>query len=257
MTGGDRCLALGLSLCLAGMAVGCAKKEPKPTTPDQVLYDQAIKKIDKGSYYKARNVLERIVKKGALEGELAPLVQLSFADAYYGKRGLLSLAEAMSRYQNFLTFYPTHEKADYAQYRLALCHYQQVYAADRDQRETRVAIEEFRRVQGLHPDSPYVDLAAEKIQEGAELLAEHEYRVGTFYFDRKAYLGAIDRFLNILDKYPRYPRKDRLYYYLGNCLLRVERFEEGEIYLIKLLETYPKSTFSGKARGILPDELEP
>ena len=252
---GSRVLVIALlALVLSGPAFA-GKKHDDMT--NQELYDLAMRRIDKGSHYKARLLLEKLLKRANVEPSLVALAQLGLADAYYGKKGLLNLTEAMSRYSSFLTFYPTHEMAAYAQYRLGLCHLQQVLAADRDQRETHTAIEEFRRVQSVFPDSPYVDLAAEKIQEGSDLLAEHEYRVGVFYYDQKAYLGAIDRFLNILDKFPRYTRKDRLYFHLGVSLLRTERTEEGEIYLLKLMETYPKSRHSTRARTFLPGELEP
>ena len=218
------------------------------------MYDLAQGKIEHGGYYKARTILERLIKRPSLAESLLPEIQLSMADAYYGKSGLLNLAEAMSRYANFLTFYPTHERADYAQYRLALCHFQQVYAPDRDQAETRVAIEEFRKIEGLYPDSPYVDLATERIQDGSDLLAEHEFRVGLFYYQRHAYLGAIDRFLTVLDRYPRYQNRDKLYYHLGTALILTARAEEGEIYLNKLLETYPGSRYEGKATVLLKEQ---
>ena len=232
-------------LCLAlALSVGCAKK---PIETDQELYDQAMRKMEKGDYYKARGILEEIVKRGNEDPELAPLVQLAYADAYFGKKGSLNLADAMTRYRTFLTFYPTHPKADYAQYRLGLCHFQQVASSDRDQRETVTALAEFLKVERLYPDSPYVDLAAEKINECKEVLAEHEFRVGMFYLRRKAYLGAIDRFLDILDRYPRYTRKAKLYYHLGASLVYTNRIEEGDVYLRKLVEAYPKTVHATKA----------
>jgi len=244
-------LAVALVVLLGATADGFAKKDKWADVPDEEIYQRAMAQLDKNKHFKARSMLEKLVKRGDLPPDLAPLVQVALADTYFGNKGVLNLTEAMSRYSNFLIFYPTHAKADYAQYRLALCHFMQVYAPDRDQSETFVALEEFRKVQRQHPDSPYVDLAMEKILEGSNVLAEHEYRVGAFYYNRNAYLGAIDRFLNILDKYPRYPEKDRLYYFLGDALTRTARSEEGQIYLRKLLETYPKSKFSPKASLLL------
>jgi outer membrane protein assembly factor BamD len=243
--------ALGVACLAVASALPASAKDKYENLSDRQLYDLAIKRMDGGDYYKARVLLENLIRRPNVDAELLPLVQLGLADAYYGKKGLLNLTEAMSRYSNFLTFYPTHPKADYAQYRLALCHFQQVYAADRDQTETRTAIQEFRRVQTQYPDSAYVDLAAEKIQESSDLLADHEYRVGRFYHSRRAYLGAIDRFLVVLDKYPRYADKDGLYYYLGESLIRTERTEEGEVYLQKLVETYPDSKYADRAKGLL------
>ena len=245
---------LALVGLLAAVPAGPASgREKIESLSSEEAYRRAEKLLEKGSYYKARMILEKLIKRPGLDPSLAADVQLGLADAYFGKSGMLNLAEALSRYSNFLVFYPTHEKADYAQYRLALCHFQQVYAADRDQRETITALEEFRKVQLHYPDSPYVDLAAEKIQESRNLLAEHEYKVGFFYYRRKAYLGAIDRFEVVLDRFPRYERKDRLYYYLGDSLRLSNRPEEADVYLRKLVETYPDSDYVRKADVILKE----
>jgi outer membrane protein assembly factor BamD len=244
-------LAAALLVALLGSTAVHAKKHDDRSVSDQDLYDQGAKELEAGHYYKARTIFERIVKRGNDDPRLAPLVLLGLADAYYGKKGVLNLSEAMTRYANFLTFYPTHERADYAQYQLALCHFQQVYAADRDQKETHVALDEFHKVQAQFPQSPYVDLAAEKILEGNDLLADHEFRVGRFYFEQGRYLGAVARFTGILDHYPRYVAKDRVYYYLAQSLFRTERPEEGAVYLQKLRETYPDSEWAKKAGELL------
>ena len=246
-----------LALMLVLLLPACAAKKPRASAkPDKKLYEQAIKLMEKGNYFKARATLEEIVSSGNQDPELADEVQLAMADTYYGRRGLLNLTDAMSRYSTFLTFYPTHEKADYAQYRLAMCHLKQVYSPDRDQRETYTALAEFRKVLVLYPDSPYVDLAGEKINECLELLADHDYKVGMFYHRRAAYLGAVDRFLDILDHFPRYTHKDRIYYYLSESLVRTHRMEEADVYLRKLAETYPDSEFVKKADHLLVEIQE-
>jgi len=242
--------ALMLVLVLSGCA---AKKSRAVAKPDKEIYEQAMKLMEKGNFYKARTRLEEIVSSGNQDPELADEVQLAMADTYYGRKGLLNLTDAMSRYSTFLTFYPTHEKADYAQYRLAMCHLKQVYSPDRDQHETFTALTEFRKVLLLYPDSPYVDLAGEKINECLELLADHDYKVGMFYRRKAAYLGAVDRFMDILDAFPRYARKDRIYYYLSESLIRTHRMEEADVYLRKLAETYPDSEFVKKANHLLAE----
>ena len=247
-------------ICLLALMLtlsGCAAKKPKASgKPDKELYDHAMRLIEKGNYYKARARLEEIVSSGNQDPELADDVQLAMADTYYGRRGVLNLTDAMSRYSTFLTFYPTHERADYAQYRLAMCHLKQVYSPDRDQHETFTALAEFRKVLVLYPDSPYVDLAGEKINECLELLADHDYKVGMFYRRKGAYLGAVDRFLDILDQFPRYTHKDRIYYYLSEALIRTHRVEEADVYLRKLAETYPDSEFVKKANHLLVEIQE-
>ena len=251
-----RWLLLLLGVVLAASLPGCGPKKPKASAkPVQQLYDQAMAQLEKGNYYKSRSLLEQIVASGNSDQDLAADVQLAMADTYFGRKGVLNLADAMSRYTTFLTFYPTHEKADYAQYRLAMCHLRQVYSPDRDQAETYTALAEFQKVLTLYPDSPYVDLAGEKINDCMELLADHDFKVGRFYHQKAAYLGAVDRFMDILDQFPRYSRKDRVYYYLSESLIRSNRWEEADVYLRKLNETYPDSEYVKKAE-LLRLEME-
>jgi outer membrane protein assembly factor BamD len=247
----SRLVPLVVAAALALPSAAWGKRDRYADLSDRQVYELGAKELEKENYYQARTLFERVVKRGKDDPEISPLVLLGLADSYFGKKGVLNLTEATSRYSSFLTFYPTHARADYAQYQLALCHFQQVYAADRDQKETRVALDEFRKVQAQFPESPYVDLAGEKLLEGYDLLAEHEFRVGTFYHEGGRYLGAIGRYLTILDRYPRYVGKDKVYYYLAHSLMRTERPEEGAVYLEKLRETYPDSEWAQKGARLL------
>ena len=61
---------------------------------------------------------------------------------------------ALNEFREFLSFYPTHERADYAQYKLGDDALLSDARAERDQTETREAIKE---LDGLHraiSDSP-------------------------------------------------------------------------------------------------------
>ena len=55
------------------------------------------------------------------------------ATRYIGEDTTESLLLAVNEFREFLTFYPTNPRADYAQYRLAFAYSQQMLAADRDQ----------------------------------------------------------------------------------------------------------------------------
>ena len=65
-------------------------------------------------------------------------------DTYIGEDTTESLLLAINEFREFLTFYPTHARADYAQYRLAFAYSEQMLAADRDQTATRDAIRSCR-----------------------------------------------------------------------------------------------------------------
>ena len=49
---------------------------------------------------------------------------------------------AINEFREFLSFYPTHTRADYAQYKLGMAHFYQMHGPERDQTETQEAINE-------------------------------------------------------------------------------------------------------------------
>ncbi|HKY30904.1 MAG TPA: outer membrane protein assembly factor BamD [Candidatus Polarisedimenticolia bacterium] len=241
-------------LLWAAAATACAAKAPKPPkdkyagmTAAQV-HAIAQRHLDKKSYARARDTLQKALGRPDINPELTSAIHLGLADAYFFDGGLLNLAEALSRYTNFLTFYPNHEKADYAQYQLGLCYLKQALSPDRDQAQTRKALAELMKVESQYPASRYVAAAGVKAAEARELLAEHEFRIGYFYFKRQAYLGAADRFKEVLERFPGYSRRDRIYLFLGQALIELDRGDEGRLYLEKLRAEFPDSRLSESAR---------
>ena len=81
------------------------------------------------------------------------------------------------------------------------------------------------------------------IHQAEHNLAEHAFTVGKFYLKRKAPMAAVERFQTILDRYPHYREKEKLYFYLGQAQLRAGNDVEARIYLDKLVNDYPHGEF--------------
>jgi len=253
---------LGLAAILLLVAAltalsGCAQKvarAPKDKYAGltaQQIYDIAVKRMEKKSYTSARDVMQKALGRTDATPELIAKIHLVLADAYFYDGGLLNLAEALSRYTNFLTFYPNHDRADYAQYQLGLCYLKQAANPDRDQTQTRKALAELTKVESLYPGSEYVGEAHQSADEAREILAEHSFRIGAFYYRRDSYPGAVERFRDVLESHPHYSRKDRVYLLLGKSLLALDKRDEGQVYLEKLLAEFPQSKHAGEARALL------
>jgi outer membrane assembly lipoprotein YfiO len=246
-------LPLALLFLLAlGAHAGCASAgKGKPAPDPAALAREAEGLMVKKKYYRARFILQQALQAGVADKDLNASLQIALADSFFFDGGTLNLGEALSRYTNFLAFNPLHPRADYAQYQVGRCHFLQVYSADKDQAQTRKAIEEFRKVGALYPASPYVAQAEEGIRQATSLLAEHEIEVGRFYGSRQAWLAAIDRYKIALDIYPTYADKPRIYYLLAEALAGLERGEEARAYLKLLLESYPDHEVIPTARALL------
>ncbi len=230
-------------------------KDDALTTAQLVEKGKAL--MERRKYFRARASLEKALGREDATRELLAEVNLLIADAYYHDGGILNLAEALSRYTSFLTFYPTHPKADYAQYQLGLCYLKQALGPDKDQSTTRKALDAFREIQRRHPASEWVEPAANQIAICRERLAESEMRVGLFYAKRRAWSGAIDRFRRVLEEYPSYTDLDRAYFELARALEETKRREEALIYFQGILEKFPDSRYAAEARQALGQEASP
>ncbi|MEM9406420.1 MAG: outer membrane protein assembly factor BamD [Acidobacteriota bacterium] len=157
------------------------------------------------------------------------------SDALYLVGGFDSYVEAETRYRDFLNRFPTSDKADYAQFRVASSLAKRMEKPNRDQQTTRKALSEFRDLQRLYPTSPYASEAQEEMKAVLENLAEHEFVVAVFYYRfaraRSTILGsAIERLEQLLEDYPSYSQRDKVQAYIclsANKALMVEKATEA------------------------------
>ncbi len=103
--------------------------------------------------------------------------------------------------QRYLTFYPTLEDADWAQYLIALSYYDQIYDVGRDQALTINALQELRKVIETYPESEYADEAKPRFDLAFDHLAAKEMEVGRFYLGKQEYVAAINRFRIVVEDF--------------------------------------------------------
>ena len=217
-------------LLVAGITAPAASaKKKKVVLPPQEAYDEAMAKMAKKRYMQARTMLQEILPRVAPEDrELLPKVQLGIADAFFKDGGALNYGEALNAYKNFLTYFPQHEQAAYAQFMVGQSMFRQVLSPDRDQTMTLKAIDELKKVEANFPQSPYAEGARQTIDLCNARLAEKERMVGRFYQRRKVYFAAIDRYKYALDHYPIAAQSPRLLFDLGTCQLSVNKRDEAQ-----------------------------
>lgn len=210
--------------------------------------------MQKKKYYAARSLFQTLQARIPQDDrELLPLVQLKLADAYYLSGGILNLGEALSAYRNFLTYYPLRDEAAYAQFQVGMSLFGQVLAPDRDQDLTYKAITEFEKVERLYPNSPYVAQAQSQIVKCREKIAAHHFVIGNFYYKRKNYLGAADRYRVILDKFPQFSRTEETLFLLGNCLVHTLNPDEARLYYVRLVQEFPTGKHAREAQARLKE----
>ena len=141
---------------------------------------------------------------------------------------------ALNEFREFLSFFPTHPRADYAQYKLAMAHYDQMAKAGRDQTETREAINEFEVFFERYPNSALMAEARER-SRGARSPQRVRLQVGLTYFRIKWYPGAVSALRRCCSRATRSsPTATRVYFYLAEALVKLNRQAEALPLLEKL-----------------------
>ena len=225
------------------LLASCAKKIPpmEPLDPEKA-FKEANENIEKKRYQEARRILGDIRRRDTTM-QYAPLAQLRIADSHMEEDEPELAAE---EYRQFLEEQPRHKYASYAQYRIGMIYYELIIGPDRGFDAAVRALEEFQKLMDLYPRNPYRESSLLKLERCREIIAENEFMVGDFYFKKKAYLGAIERFTDLLDDFPMYQNRDEVYYRLAVSTKALGKDDMADYYTRMLREAYPESALIGK-----------
>ncbi len=243
---------LALVAAAALTAGGCASSgrsgvPPGTLEPDRFLYERGMEALNNRKWLTAREYLTEVFETYT-QSQFRPDAKLGIGDTFMGEGSPEALVTAIGHYSEFLQFYPTHPRADYAQFHLALAHFREMRGAQRDQTETKNAIQEFETFISRYPNSPLMPEARQHLREAKDRLDEHEFDVGLFYFRVQWWAGAIERFQGLLKDDPDYTSRDDVYYYLGESLLKVNRKAEALPYFSRLIDEFEQSDRLDDAR---------
>ena len=132
------------------------------------------------------------------QAESAPQSALMAAYSYYTQD---YYGDAIAELQRFLKVYPTSKDLGYVYYLLAICYYEQIVDEKKDLQSIIKAKENFNIILKDYPTTEYAIDAEFKIDLINDILAAKEMYLGRYYFDKKKWIPAINRFREIIDKY--------------------------------------------------------
>jgi outer membrane protein assembly factor BamD len=250
---------LALALVVLTAACGASRSEMPVDTanPDRFLYERGTAALKERKWLNAREYFRQVVDNYP-QSPLRPDAKLGIGESYLGEKGAENLVLAANEFREFLTFYPLNPRADFAQYQLAMSHFMQMRAPDRDQTETKEAIAEFNAFFQRFPQSPLVPEVRLKWREARDRLSEASFRIGYHYFRIRWYPGAIDRFREVLKEDPEFSGRDRVYFHLAESLVKSdnttekkERAAEALPYYQRLLDEFETSEYAEEAQARL------
>jgi len=250
-----------LSVCAvvaALAAAGACSSAPRGLVPagtiepDKFLFDKGTSALNNKKWLTAREFFKQVTETYTAS-PYRPDAKLGIGDTYLGEGSSEALVLAINEFTEFLSFYPTNRRADYAQYKLGMAHFRQMRLPQRDQTETRAALKEFDTFIARYPNSSLLPDAKARQREARDRLSEADYEVGYFYYRQKWYPGAIDRFRALLKDDPAFTNRDNVYFYLADALVKVKREAEALPLLEKLVAEFEKSEHLVPAQKLIAE----
>ena len=227
-------------------AAGACASSPRGTVPagtvepDKFLFDKGTDALNNKKWLASREFFKQVTETYTAS-PYRPDAKLGIGDTYLGEASSEALVLAINEFSEFLSFYPTNRRADYAQFKLGMAHFRQMRLAQRDQTETRAALKEFETFVARFPNSSLMPEVKTKLRETRDRLSQADYQVGYFYYRQKWYLGAIARFKSVLKDDPEFTNRDSVYFYLADSLVKVKKEAEALPYLERLVQEFEKS----------------
>lgn len=201
--------------------------------------------IEQKKYARARDYLTHAfeVEPNSASGREALLLA---ADTLFLQGGSNNFVKAEAKYRDFQNRFPTSERSGYVQFQIANSLSKRMLRPDRDQSATFKALEAFREVILLYPDSEYANQAREQIGVVQINLAESEYMIGHFNHRFGLHTAAIARLEPIERDFPVYTEMDKVLYLLGVSHVKIRQGSKAAVYFDRLRDEYPESEFVSK-----------
>jgi outer membrane protein assembly factor BamD len=184
------------------------------------IYAEARDEVSSGAFDKAVVLLEKLEGRAA-GTPLAQQAQLDKAHAQY-KGG--DKAQALATLDRFLKLHPASPAADYALYLKGLVNFNDELGlfswvanqdlSERDQKAAKDSFESFRELSTRFPESKYTPDARQRMTYIVNALAQYEVHVARYYFQRGAYVAAINRAQIALSDYQGVPAQEEALYIL-------------------------------------------
>ena len=181
------------------------------------------------------------------QSDWAPNAALMAAYSYYIQD---YYADAISELNRFKKVYPYHESIDYVDYLIAISYYEQIVDEKKDLQSIVKTKKYFKLVLNNYPNTDYAKDAKFKIDYINDILAAKEMYVGRYYFQKKKWIPAINRFRTVVDNYETTIYTEEALYRLVEVYYTLGLKSEAEKYAMLLGYNYQSSKWYEKSYGL-------
>ena len=249
-----------LFIALFVVLISCSKEEIKESTIKEKsldlqvfeAYQEGVKSLETGDVlYAAKkfNEAETLFP----QSEWAPKSALMAAYAYYTQDYYL---DTIAELERFIRVYPLSKNLDYVYYLLGISYYEQIVDEKKDLQSIIKAKEYFKIVSKNYPNTNYSLDAEYKIDLVNDTLASKEMYIGRYYFDKKKWIPAINRFRTVIDDYETTIYAQEALHRLVEVHYILGLKDEAKKYAKLLGYNYQSSKWYKKSYGVFDKEYE-
>ena len=215
-------------------------------------YEEGLKELKKGdALFAAKKFNEAEVLFP--QSDYAPKAALMAAYAYYSQN---YYGDAKAELERFTKIYPYHLNIDYAEYLLGLCFYEQIIDEKKDLESIVRAKNIFLNVINKYPKTDFATDAEFKLDLINETLAAKEIYIGRYYFNKKKWISAINRFRSVTDNYDTTIYAEEALHRLVEIYYIIGLEEEAKKYAYILGYNYRSSEWYKKSYSIFDKMYE-
>ena len=132
------------------------------------------------------------------QSDWAPKSALMAAYAYYSQDYYY---DSIAELQRFLKVYPKYKDTAYVHYLMGICYFEQIVDEKKDLQSIKEAKKKFIFILKEYPNTEYALDSEFKLSLVNDILASKEMYVGRYYFSKKKWVSAINRFRTVIDDY--------------------------------------------------------
>ena len=172
------------------------------------------------------------------QSEWAPKSALMAAYSYYSYD---YLKDGIAELDRFLKVYPKYKNLDYVYYLLGVSYYELIVDEKKDSQSILEAKNYFEIVINNYPNTSYALDAKFKIDLINDLLASKEMYIGRYYFQKKKWIAAINRFKTVVNDFETTVYAEEALHRLVEVHYRIGLKDEAKKYAKLLGYNYQSS----------------
>jgi len=217
--------------------------------PVEQIYAEAWKKIEARSWSEAAKQFDEVERQHPYS-IWARRAMLMSAFCYYQAN---KYTDAINSADQYIALHPGSKEVAYAFYLKAMSLYEQITDVGRDQTNTEQALTALQDVVQRFPDTEYARDASLKIDLTFDHLAGKEMEIGRYYLHRGDFIGAINRFKTVVQRYQRTPQITEALERLTEAYYALGVYDEAKTAAAVLGANYPGSRWYEDAYTLLAE----